>query len=115
MDENTMNGEVKGELDALKKFDKKSFFSFDKLFFPAFARILFIVLCILIAIACVLAVVAGIVSLFTIGFFAGLAGIVGAILSSIMMIVAMRFWFEVVLVAFNINEAVQDIREHIKK
>ena len=115
MDENTMNGEVKGELDALKKFDKKSFFSFDKLFFPAFARILFIVLCILIAIACVLAVVAGIISLFTIGFFAGLAGIAGAILSSVMMIVAMRFWFEVVLVAFNINEAVQDIREHIKK
>ena len=115
MDESNAGGEVKGELDALKKFDKKSFFSFDKLYFPAFARILFIVMCILIVAVCVVAVIAGIVSLFTIGFFAGIAGIFGAIISSVLMIVAMRFWFEVVLVAFNINEAVQDIRENVRK
>ena len=115
MDENTVGGEVKGELAALKKFNIKSFFCFDKLYFPAFARILFIVMCFLIGAVCVVTVIAGIVSLFTIGFFAGIAGIFGAIIFSTLMIVAMRFWFEVVLVAFNINEAVQDIRESVRK
>ena len=115
MDINSVNGEVKAEFDAFKKMDKQSFFCFDKLYFPAFARNLFIVMCIFVVVAGVLAVFAGIFSMFSMGFFTGIAAILGSVISTFMMIIILRFWFEVILVVFNIHDAVQDIRENIKK
>ena len=115
MDMNAADQGANVGLNDLKKMDKGSFFSFDKMYFPTFARYLFIIMCALIGIVGIIGVLFGLYSMFAVGFFSGVSMILTGVITSVVMIVAMRFWFEMVLVIFSVNDAVQDIRLSIKK
>lgn len=115
MDMNQMGNEFKNDLGELRKMDKGSFFSFDKLYFPTIARYLFIILCIFVAVGAIIGVLAGFAALFTTGFLSGLGVIIGSLIYGVVVIFFLRIWFEFVLVMFNINDAVQDIRKNCGK
>jgi hypothetical protein len=87
------------------------FFSFDHMYFPIVARYLFIVLCVLSVLGIVAGVLGGLVSIFTVGFFAGLSMMFGAVVFGIFGIIFMRLWFEMIMLGFSINENVRALRD----
>ena len=91
------------------------FFKFDRLYFPDFARILFTIICLFLVVVFLFGVVASFISMASVGFFSGLINLVVIFVSTIVMVVMARVWIEVVLVAFKINESVQDIKEILKQ
>ena len=115
MDASEMSNDFRNDMNALKSMDKGSFFNFDRLIFPSIAKWLFILLSVLIAVVGICFFVAGFIGLFTTGFAAGLGIMVFAVIYTILSILLTRIWFELVLVMFKINEAVQDIRTNCKK
>ncbi|MDR3211857.1 MAG: DUF4282 domain-containing protein [Planctomycetota bacterium] len=89
------------------------FLDFKTLYFPIFAKWVFAVIAALVVIFGLVGVVFGLVSLVSVGFFSGLALIAGSVIYSAFILVIIRLWFELVVVVFNINDAIQDIRGRI--
>ena len=113
---NEMN-ELKNELEELKKggFLSNFLFGFKKLYFPAIARFLFILAWVIIALVGAAGCVFGLYTMITASFGMGLIFIIGVAVYVIMLIFMIRIWFELILVLFTINDAVQDIRKSCKK
>lgn len=109
MDTNGVNG------DEAKNFGRHSFLRFDRLYFPVIARPLFMILCAAVAVFGVIFVIIGIAGVFTIGMWHGLGVIAGAIVCTALAAFLLRMWFELVLVAFNMNDALQEIRVNTRK
>ena len=91
------------------------FFKFDRLYFPDFARILFTIICLFLALLFLLGVVGSLASMASVGFFFGLKNLAFVVIGVITAVVMTRIWIELVLVAFKINEAVQEIKEIAKQ
>lgn len=89
-------------------------FNFNKMYFPFFARTLFIVVCVLMALIGVLGIVAAFIAMAKVGFFEGLKALFGVGVMVIVTIIMARIWVELTLVAFKINEGIQDIRAMLK-
>lgn len=104
-----------GDLNEVKGMGAASFLRFDKMFFPIIARYLFIALCILLLLGGVAGLIGAIVSIFTTGILAGLFLMVAVVFYVAISLVFLRIWFELILVGFSINEAVQEIRKNTRK
>jgi hypothetical protein len=102
-------------VDEVKGIDKSSFFKFDKLYFPMIARFLFLLAVAVIVFFGAVGVIANLVAMFTVGFFSGLIGMVASAVGAVVGIFVVRIWFELVLVVFNINDAVQEIKVNTRK
>ena len=112
MDMNQMGNDMKKDLGELKKANAWSFFSFDRLYFPVVARYFFILLCILSVVFYVIGIGS---ALFTQGIIAGIGAAVFGVIMLAIGLFFMRIWFELILVSFNIHDAVKDIRDNLKK
>lgn len=117
MDENEISdaaqqlaNETKETLNEFKRLGPMSFFSFDRMFFPVIARYVFIFICALVLLGAVLGVLGGLVAIVSQGIVAGIGAMIGSVLFAALALIGVRFWFEFVLVAFKINEAVQEMR-----
>ncbi len=115
MSANQFGNDMRNDFEQLKKMDKGSFFNFDKLYFPFIAKWLFLLGLALIVISGIFMILGGLAAIFTAGVLSGLGVIVGAIIYVVVSAFLLRIWFEFILVLFNINDAVQDIRENCKK
>lgn len=100
--------DLKKDMQQFKQMNRGSFFKFDKLYFPIIARWLFIVAVILIALGTVVGFLGSLVGM-------QLLGAIFALIGGLISIVAVRIWFELILVVFNINDAVQELRENKRK
>lgn len=103
----TLN-EIKGDDGIL------GLFNFKKMYFPFFARVLFIIYCLLTVLAGLVLVVLAFVTMFNRGFLDGLMALFIAGVFVIASVILGRIWIELIMVAFNINEAVQDIRNMLR-
>ncbi len=93
----------------------KSFFKFEKMYFPTLASILFILSCIGAVLFFLFGILGAFVGMAQSGFFAGLLGIFGVVVGSVVMIVMTRVWIEIALVAFKINDTLHEIRDLLKQ
>lgn len=91
----------------------KALFSFDTMYFPTFARVFFIVFCVIAALFGAIGILLAFISMTSVGLLAGLGNLLGIVIGTVLTIVMVRFWIELVLVAFKMNEALQDIREQL--
>ena len=87
------------------------FFSFDGFYFPVIARCLFIILFILAVIGIVLGVIGGLVSMVSLNFIGGFIAMIGSVVGGILGIIGLRIWFEMLMVAFKINENLEKVRD----
>ncbi len=103
--------ETEQTLEEFKHLSLLSFFSFDRMFFPVIARYVFLFIVAIIAIGALFGVLGGLASFVSVGLLAGIGTIIGSVLFAVLALIGVRFWFEFLLVAFKINEAVQEIRK----
>ncbi|MDR1613368.1 MAG: DUF4282 domain-containing protein [Planctomycetota bacterium] len=102
-------------VDDMRGIDKSSFFKFDKLYFPMIARFLFMALAAVILLSGAVGVMVSLVSMFTAGFLSGLFGIAASAAYAVVAVFFVRIWFELILVVFNINDALQEIKVNLRK
>ena len=93
----------------------KSFFKFEKMYFPALASVIFVIACLATVVFLLLGVLGALVGMASDGFFSGLVAIVGIVLGAVIMIVMTRVWIEIALVAFKINDSLREIRDLLKQ
>lgn len=105
-----IRADAKKALHQIEGHGFRDFFNFDRLIFPSIARIVFLVFTIAMVVVGLLGIVAGFASMPEAGFFSGFADVCMAIVCAAFMIVMARIWIEIVLVAFKINDGVQDIK-----
>ena len=107
---NKFKAEVQETMQQLKGGGLFSIFSFDRMYFPIIGRILFTIVSIaMIAMALIM-----IVANFTNGIGQGIGGLIGIPIMTFLMWLYMRIIFEVLMVAFKINEGIQDLNRKIK-
>lgn len=106
-------GDAGKDMDEIKGMGIGGFFSFDRFYFPIFARYLFIVMVGLGILGILVGILVGVVTMFKTGFLAGLFGIIGSIIFGILGIIFYRFLFETMLLGFKIYESLEKVREKI--
>jgi fumarate reductase subunit C len=93
----------------------RSLFFFDAMYFPVFAHYVFIVFVVLVLLAGLGGIVAAFAAMARVGFSDGMYTLLQSVVMVAFLLVVGRLWIELAMVVFKINEAVQDIRRHIKK
>ena len=93
----------------------KSFFKFEKMYFPKLAGILFIIACLATVFFLLLGVLGALAGMAADGFFSGLVALLGVVVGAVVMIVMTRVWIEIALVAFKINDSLREIKELLKQ
>ncbi len=93
----------------------KAFFTFKKMYFPAFASVIFIIACVSAAVLLLFGMLASFASMARSGIFEGFAAFCGIAFGAVVMIVMTRFWIEIALVAFRINDSLREIRDLLKQ
>ncbi len=106
-----MRSETSKAVEDLKSGGLPALFSFEKMYFPRLATVLFMAYVIIVAF---IGIIGFIAALSTwpeeMGFWGWLYGVGMSICTPIFLIVMGRIWVEIVMVAFKINEGVQDIK-----
>ncbi|MCL1999861.1 MAG: DUF4282 domain-containing protein [Planctomycetes bacterium] len=97
-------------IDEIKSRGAMGIFSFEHLYFPAIARCLFIILFILVGLGVILGVIAGLATMVNVGVIYGFITMISVILSGVLGLIGLRVWFEMLIVAFKINESLEKIR-----
>lgn len=105
-----LRSDAEKTLEQISGHGFRDFFNFDKLIFPGIARIIFVAFTIAMIIIGLLGVAAGFAAMPDVGFLAGIGSVFAALITAVFMIILARVWIEIVLVAFKINDGVQDIR-----
>ncbi len=93
----------------------RSLFTFDAMYFPVFAHYVFVVFVILVLLVGLGGIVAAFSVMARFGFSDGMYSLLQSVAMAVVLLVAGRLWIELAMVVFKINEAVQDIRQHVKK
>ena len=101
-------------LNEVKGIRIKDLFSFDKLIFPRIAQILFVLYVVLAVLFLGISLIGAVVALVKGQIGSAVAALIGSVISTLFMLIFGRIWIEVVLVAFKINEGVQDIKQILK-
>ena len=89
-------------------------FDFNKMYFPFFARTLFMIACGLLAVTGAFGIVMAFVAMAKVGFFEGLKALFAVGIMVILAVVMGRIWLELTMVVFKMNEGIQDIRAMLK-
>ena len=92
----------------------RSLFTFDTMYFPIFAHYVFVVFVVLVLLIGLGGIVAAFSVMARIGFSDGMYSLLQSVAMAAVLLVAGRLWIELAMVVFKINEAVQDIRRHVK-
>ncbi len=110
-----IRSETTKAVEDIKKGGLPALFRFDKMYFPGLATFLFAAYVIIVAFLGIIGFIAALSSWpEEMGFWGWLYGVGLAIITPIFLIVLGRIWVEIVMVAFKINEGVQDIRASLK-
>ena len=110
-----LRAEAQATLNALKGEDGiLGLFNFKKMYFPFFAHVLFIVYCVGIALGGLVLAAMALYVMFSRSFLDGLMGVFMSGVFVVASIILGRIWIELIMVAFNINDAVQDIRDMLR-
>lgn len=106
-----LRADAEKTLEQISGHGFRDIFNFDKLIFPSLARIVFVAFTVAMVLLGLLGVAAGFAAMPEVGFFGGLASVFAAVITTVFMVILARIWIEIVLVAFKINDGVQDIRK----
>ncbi|MDR1519095.1 MAG: DUF4282 domain-containing protein [Planctomycetota bacterium] len=106
-----LDGGAKKALGEIKGGGLAGFFNFDRLYFLAVARVLFMLVCALILLATLAGLLGGLIAMVGQSVLGGLGVIAGALIFGAVSLLAARVWFEMLVVAFRINENLEAIRD----
>lgn len=106
-------GDAGKDMNEIKNIGIMGFFSFDRFYFPIFARYLFIAIVALGVLGIFLGIIGGFVTMVKVSVLSGVLGVFASIIFGIVGIIVYRFLFETILLGFKINENLEKIRDKI--
>jgi len=107
---NEARAEMERAYSQIKGQGLRGIFSFDTLYYPMIARVLWIISLVLLALFVVIMIIGG----FAKGIGAGIAGLIFIPLIGIFYAIMIRVWFEFMIVLFKINDGIQELVRKMK-